>query len=165
MQSPTALPGFWNFMYRVSPLTYLIAGMCGNALHGQPVRCSSRELSVFSPPQGQTCGQYLADWLSVSAGQLYNPSAVTGCEYCAFTTADQYMSLNKICKWEGCFFPILHDCSVAEKLLITIIYQTTVNDGATLELAGPILGLTLQGLHSCTMFSVYATTSQDCFRG
>ncbi|KAJ6073637.1 uncharacterized protein N7446_001414, partial [Penicillium canescens] len=30
MQTPTALPGFWIFMYRVSPLTYLIAGICGN---------------------------------------------------------------------------------------------------------------------------------------
>ncbi|KAF4238141.1 hypothetical protein CNMCM6805_006595 [Aspergillus fumigatiaffinis] len=96
MQTPTALPGFWIFMYRVSPLTYLIAGMCGNALHEQRVQCSGRELSVFSPPQGQTRGQYLADWLSVSPGQLYNPSATTSCEFCAFTTADPYLSLSKI---------------------------------------------------------------------
>ncbi|KAJ5151362.1 uncharacterized protein N7482_010614 [Penicillium canariense] len=96
MQTPTALPGFWTFMYRVSPLTYLVAGMCGNALHGQQVRCSSRELSVLSPPEGMTCGQYLGDWLSASPGQLFNPSATTGCEICAFTTADQYLSLSKI---------------------------------------------------------------------
>ncbi|KAE8366440.1 ABC-2 type transporter-domain-containing protein [Aspergillus caelatus] len=96
MQTPNALPGFWIFMYRVSALTYLIAGMCGNTLHGQSVQCSSKELSVFSPPQGQTCGQYMADWLSVSPCQLYNPSATTNCEFCAFTTADQYLSLSNI---------------------------------------------------------------------
>ena len=55
------------------------------------------ELSVFNPPQGQTCGQYLADWLMVAPGQLYNPSATQDCQYCAFTNADQYMALSKIC--------------------------------------------------------------------
>lgn len=165
MQSPTALPGFWIFMYRVSPLTYLIAGMCGNALHGQPIQCSRSELSVFSPPQGQTCGQYLADWLSVSPGQLYNPSAVTNCEFCAFTTADQYLSLSKICKWASCFISVPHDCLVAVQMLIFTMYQTTVNAGATLQSAGLILGLTLQELYSCTIFSVFATTSQGYFHG
>ncbi|OQD90039.1 hypothetical protein PENANT_c002G09456 [Penicillium antarcticum] len=96
MQTPTALPGFWIFMYRVSPLTYLVAGMCGNALHSQVVQCSNRELNVFNPPEGQTCGQYLADWLAKAPGQLYNPSATQNCEYCAFTNADQYLALSKI---------------------------------------------------------------------
>lgn len=27
MQPPQALPGFWMFMYRVSPLTYLVDGI------------------------------------------------------------------------------------------------------------------------------------------
>lgn len=101
MQTPNALPGFWIFMYRVSPLTYLIAGMCGNALHGQEIQCSNAELSVFSPPQGMTCGQYLEDWLAVSPSQLLNPSAKANCEMCAFTTADQYMALSDICKWRA----------------------------------------------------------------
>lgn len=121
MQTPTALPGFWIFMYRVSPLTYLIAGMCGNALHGQQIQCSSKELSVFPPPQGQTCGQYLAGWMSVSPGQLSNPSATTECQFCAFTTADQYMSLSKICKWKYHVILTLHDCSVAVQVLTMIM--------------------------------------------
>lgn len=103
MQTPDALPGFWIFMYRVSPLTYLVAGLCGNALHGQQFHCSERELSVFSPPLGQSCGQYLEDWLSVSPGQLYNPSATARCELCAYTTADQYLALSQICKWQAPF--------------------------------------------------------------
>ncbi|KAE8421218.1 ABC-2 type transporter-domain-containing protein [Aspergillus pseudocaelatus] len=82
MQTPNALPGFWIFMYRVSPLTYLIAGMCGNTLHGQSVR---HAVNTWR------------NWLSVSPYQLYNPSATTNCEFCAFTTADQYLSLSNIC--------------------------------------------------------------------
>lgn len=98
MQTPNALPGFWIFMYRVSPLTYLVAGMCGNALHEQQIQCSDTELSVFSPPQNMTCGQYLEEWLMVSPSQLLNPAATSDCEMCAFTNADQYMSESWICK-------------------------------------------------------------------
>jgi ATP-binding cassette subfamily G (WHITE) protein 2 (PDR) len=100
IQSPTALPGFWIFMYRVSPLTYLIGGICGNGLHSYNIHCSQSEFNVFNLPRGQTYIQYLADWLAVAPGQLYNPSAIVTqrCEYCAFTKADQCLTTSKICK-------------------------------------------------------------------
>ncbi|THC91040.1 hypothetical protein EYZ11_009499 [Aspergillus tanneri] len=96
MQPPTALPGFWIFMYRVSPLSYLIAGMTATGLHGRPITCSSEELSVFNPPAGSTCGQYLASYLQAAPGQLYNPDATQGCQYCQFRNADQYLAISKI---------------------------------------------------------------------
>ncbi|KAK6406183.1 hypothetical protein LTR95_018691, partial [Oleoguttula sp. CCFEE 5521] len=37
MQSPSALPGFWIFMYRVSPLTYWVGGIAAALLHGRAV--------------------------------------------------------------------------------------------------------------------------------
>ncbi|KAK1150127.1 hypothetical protein N8T08_000026 [Aspergillus melleus] len=96
MQPPNALPGFWIFMYRVSPLTYLIAGITGTGLHGRAIECASEELSVFDPPSGQTCGQYLAAYLQAAPGQLYNPSATQGCEYCQLRNADQYLASSNI---------------------------------------------------------------------
>ncbi|RAL10497.1 ATP-binding cassette transporter [Aspergillus homomorphus CBS 101889] len=96
MQAPSALPGFWIFMYRVSPLTYLIAGITATGLHGRAIRCSSEEMSVFNPPSGQTCGQYLAQYLQVAPGQLYNPSATQGCQYCQLRNADQYLASSNI---------------------------------------------------------------------
>jgi len=92
MQSPTALPGFWIFMYRVSPLTYWVGGMAGTMLHGRQVECSSSEVSVFNPPTGQTCGQYMATYLTAAEGTLQNPQATSDCRYCSLTVADQFLA-------------------------------------------------------------------------
>ncbi|KAE8309870.1 ABC-2 type transporter-domain-containing protein [Aspergillus transmontanensis] len=96
MQPPNALPGFWIFMYRVSPLTYLIAGMTATGLHSRGIRCGTAELSVFNPPSGSTCGDYLAPYLQSAPGVLYNPSATQGCEYCQLRNADQYLASSNI---------------------------------------------------------------------
>ncbi|CAK7562606.1 MAG: hypothetical protein SEPTF4163_000454 [Sporothrix epigloea] len=96
MQPPSALPGFWIFMYRVSPFTYYIGGISGTALHGRSVVCSDNELSVFDPPQGATCGQYLEPFLQVAPGRLYNADATTSCQYCSISVADQYLSQREI---------------------------------------------------------------------
>ncbi|KAL5002713.1 ABC-2 type transporter-domain-containing protein [Aspergillus recurvatus] len=96
MQAPSALPGFWIFMYRVSPLTYLIAGLTATGLHGRVIECASEELNVFNPPDGLSCGEYLADYLSVAPGRLYNPAATANCQYCGLTNADQYLAASNI---------------------------------------------------------------------
>lgn len=98
LQSPNALPGFWIFMYRVSPLTYLVAGMTGTGLDNRPVHCSASELSVFNPPQGLTCGAYLASYLELAPGQLYNPNATSQCQYCPLSNANQVLAASNICK-------------------------------------------------------------------
>ncbi|KAM0552395.1 hypothetical protein ACHAPJ_007955 [Fusarium lateritium] len=56
MQPPDALPGFWIFMYRVSPFTYYVAGISSAALSGREVQCSEKEMMVLDSPKGQTCG-------------------------------------------------------------------------------------------------------------
>jgi ATP-binding cassette subfamily G (WHITE) protein 2 (PDR) len=92
LQSPSALPGFWTFMYRVSPLTYWIGGIVSTQLHDRVVTCSAAETSIFNPPSGQTCGQYLADFLAMAPGQLQNPGDTSQCRYCSLTVADQFMA-------------------------------------------------------------------------
>ncbi|KAF2430765.1 pleiotropic drug resistance protein, ABC superfamily [Tothia fuscella] len=96
MQYPNALPGFWIFMYRVSPFTYWVAGMVSTQLHDRKVICSSTETSVFSPPSGQTCGEYLAPYIAAAEGSLSNPNATTDCQYCAVNTADQVLLRSNI---------------------------------------------------------------------
>jgi ATP-binding cassette subfamily G (WHITE) protein 2 (PDR) len=96
MQSPTALPGFWIFMYRVSPFTYWIGGIVAAQLHGKVIECSQAELSVFNPPAGQTCGQYLAAYLQVAPGTLQNPNAIADCAYCQLGQADQFLEGSNI---------------------------------------------------------------------
>jgi ATP-binding cassette subfamily G (WHITE) protein 2 (PDR) len=96
MQTPDALPGFWIFMYRVSPLTYWVAGIAAAMLHGRQVVCADAELSIFNPPAGQTCGEYLAPYLTQAPGTLNNPDAVNDCSYCALSVADQYLNGSNI---------------------------------------------------------------------
>lgn len=96
LQSPDNLPGFWLFMWRVSPLTYIVGGLAATTLHEREVRCAENELAVFDAPQGQTCGQYLAEYLTQAPGQLYNPDASTGCEYCSLSNGDQFLAASRI---------------------------------------------------------------------
>ncbi|KAK6075343.1 ABC-2 type transporter [Seiridium cupressi] len=94
LQSPTALPGFWIFMYRVSPFTYWIDGMISTQLHDRQVVCTASETSVFDPPSGQTCGQYLAAYLQEAPGTLQNPDDSSQCRYCSISVADQFLAGN-----------------------------------------------------------------------
>ncbi|KAF6515816.1 hypothetical protein HZS61_004557 [Fusarium oxysporum f. sp. conglutinans] len=92
-QTPTALPGFWIFMYRVSPMTYLVGGVSVSGLSGDPVVCSQSELAVFQPPAGDTCGSYMQPYLEQGAtGTLLNPSAAANCSYCPLQYADQILA-------------------------------------------------------------------------
>lgn len=85
-------------MYRVSPLTYLIAGITATGLHARKIVCSAAELSVFNPPAGLTCGAYLNQYVTASGGQLYNPTATSSCQFCQLSNADQYLALSNICE-------------------------------------------------------------------
>lgn len=99
MQSPTALPGFWIFMYRVSPLTNRIGGMANAMLYGRPSECSTIETSVFDPPaDGEIYGSYLAPYLSEAPGALQNPTATAGWRYYQLRGADRFLaSINISC--------------------------------------------------------------------
>jgi ATP-binding cassette subfamily G (WHITE) protein 2 (PDR) len=96
LQPPDQLPGFWLFMYRVSPFTYWIGGVVSTMLSGRQVICSEREVSVFDPPAGQTCGAYLADYAAVAGGTIQNPDATAGCNYCSLSNADQFLAGSSI---------------------------------------------------------------------
>ncbi|KAF7551934.1 hypothetical protein G7Z17_g4676 [Cylindrodendrum hubeiense] len=120
MQPPSALPGFWTFMWRVSPFTYYIGGISSTVLHGREVHCSESELSIFNPPSGETCGKYLAEFLKTATGSLYNPNATSDCEYCSISSADQYLAAREIHwkdRWRnyGIFW-----CYVAFNILSTV---------------------------------------------
>ncbi|KAF2723016.1 hypothetical protein K431DRAFT_311408 [Polychaeton citri CBS 116435] len=92
MQSPEALPGFWIFMYRVSPFTYWVGAMAAAMLAGREVQCATNELNIFNPPSGETCQSYLASYLAQAPGVLENPDATTACRYCGITSADQFLA-------------------------------------------------------------------------
>ncbi|KAL9563946.1 hypothetical protein ACKAV7_011981 [Fusarium commune] len=92
-QTPTALPGFWIFMYRVSPMTYLVGGVSVTGLAGDTIVCSDSELAIFQPPTGETCGSYMQQYIEQGAlGTLLNPEATTDCSYCPLRDTDQILA-------------------------------------------------------------------------
>ncbi|KZT66729.1 hypothetical protein DAEQUDRAFT_714433 [Daedalea quercina L-15889] len=83
--------GWWRWMYRVSPFTYLIEAMLGQALGHSDIICSSTELVTIEPPSGQTCGQYMSNFIQTSGGYLTNEDATSACQYCAYRTTDAFL--------------------------------------------------------------------------
>jgi ATP-binding cassette subfamily G (WHITE) protein 2 (PDR) len=96
LQGPTALPGFWIFMYRLSPFSYWISGIVSTQLHDRQVTCSDSETNKFAPPSGMTCSDYLAPFLSDAPGYLLSPNSTTECEYCSVSVADEYIAASGI---------------------------------------------------------------------
>lgn len=92
LASPTALPGFWIFMYRVSPFTYLVDAMLSVGLANTSVVCAANELLHFNPPSGQTCGAYMTRWISEAGGYLENPNATTDCGFCAISSTNTFLT-------------------------------------------------------------------------
>lgn len=83
--------GWWRWMHRLSPYTYLIEGLMGQAIGHQQVQCSAVELVTITPPSGLTCGQYMNRFISVAGGYLTNPDASSSCEFCGIHTTDQLL--------------------------------------------------------------------------
>lgn len=96
LQAPNNLPGFWIFMYRVSPFTYWVGGMVSTMLSGRQVHCSATEMLVFDPPSNQTCGAYLSSFAAAKGGNIQNPDATAGCQYCTYSNTDQFLALSSI---------------------------------------------------------------------
>ena len=92
LQTPAALPGFWIFMYRISPFTYTIGGMAATAISGKTVECAQNELAIFDPPSGQTCGAYLERYLAQAPGYLLDAAATSNCSYCPIRDSTAYLS-------------------------------------------------------------------------
>lgn len=91
VQRPTLMPGFWKFMWRVSPLTYFIGSELGIILHDRPVVCSQEEYNYLNPPQGQTCGEFLKTYFESSTGYVNNPDDTTNCAVCQYRVGDEFL--------------------------------------------------------------------------
>ncbi|KAH8816616.1 ATP-binding cassette transporter [Xylogone sp. PMI_703] len=92
LATPTVLPGFWIFMYRVSPFTYLVSALLSVGVANNEVKCAPLELLTLNPPSGQTCGQYLNPFAEVAGGVVYNPSAAERCQYCSMASTNTFLA-------------------------------------------------------------------------
>lgn len=86
-----AMPGFWIFMYRISPFTYLVQGTLGTGLANNKVTCSQSELLTFNTPEGQTCGEYTKNFMNHFGGYLMDQSSTNICEYCQMASTNDFL--------------------------------------------------------------------------
>ncbi|KAF1992911.1 hypothetical protein P154DRAFT_557972 [Amniculicola lignicola CBS 123094] len=94
--SAKALPKFWLFLYRASPMSYYVSGMFATSLSDIMVECSSSELSTLDPPDGQTCGDYLTLYLKSSGMTLINSEAMAGCKICPLGNTNEFLATYNI---------------------------------------------------------------------
>ena len=83
---------FWKYwMYYVNPSTWWIAGVLAATLPGTRVDCASHETARFDAPPGSTCAAYAADFLRAAPGYLLNPDATADCQYCRYSSGNDYL--------------------------------------------------------------------------
>ncbi|KAF5012146.1 hypothetical protein FDECE_1795 [Fusarium decemcellulare] len=91
LASPDNMPGFWIFMYRVSPFTYLVSSIMATGLANTHVTCADNEYVVFDPPANQTCNDFLSDYVSKAGGYVLNPSATSECNFCTIEDTNVFL--------------------------------------------------------------------------
>ncbi|RMZ88596.1 hypothetical protein DV736_g4173, partial [Chaetothyriales sp. CBS 134916] len=104
LATPTALPGFWIWMYRISPFTYLIEGMLSTAVADSSVVCAANEYLRFPPPSGQTCAQYMEPYINAFSGYLQaaTEQSTTNCSFCQLKSTNTFLAavaVNPDHKW------------------------------------------------------------------
>ncbi|PNH49638.1 hypothetical protein VD0003_g7512 [Verticillium dahliae] len=88
---PDSLPGFWIFMYRVNPFTYVIESLMATGLGDAPMHCAPNEFITFTAPDGSTCSQYASEYLAQNGGYLENPDS-SNCSYCSMSNTNEYLA-------------------------------------------------------------------------
>ncbi|KAF6805269.1 ABC-2 type transporter [Colletotrichum sojae] len=91
LASPDAMPGFWIFMYRLSPFTYLLSSILSTGLANSEVTCSVNEYIHFNPPDNQTCDSFMRGYMDAAGGYLLHPEATTDCSFCPIADTNVFL--------------------------------------------------------------------------
>lgn len=79
-------------MNRISPFTYFVGGMLSTAVANTVVTCSDIEFLTVNPPSGQTCGDYLNEFITTAGSTLVNPDASSDCQICLLSSTNQFLT-------------------------------------------------------------------------
>ncbi|CCF59333.1 hypothetical protein KAFR_0G03010 [Kazachstania africana CBS 2517] len=96
VMQPKASMGWWIWMYWVSPYTYFIETFVSLVLHERPVVCGVSDLVPGTPPTGETCGDYLANYVAEHGGYVYRPTATNVCAYCTYKDGDEFLKVESM---------------------------------------------------------------------
>ncbi|BGP12461.1 hypothetical protein JCM10213_006973 [Rhodosporidiobolus nylandii] len=89
------MPRYYRWLYHVSPFQHYVRAMLGELLHGVTIQCADYEVVSFTPPAGESCGTYAAEYLASHPGYLLDLNATALCDFCPMSTGDDFLaSLN-----------------------------------------------------------------------
>lgn len=98
LQPPAIMPYFWrSWMFHLTPFRYYIEATMSSVVLPIDVKCAQSELATITPPPGQTCAEYLADFTSyfespTPHGQGYYVDQPDGtCGYCQYRKGTDYL--------------------------------------------------------------------------
>ncbi|KAJ3545283.1 hypothetical protein NMY22_g2500 [Coprinellus aureogranulatus] len=101
------LMGFWrSWLYELNPYTRTLASMVSTELHGLVIQCRPDEWAVFNPPDGQTCGEWAQDFVTVAGGYIDNVNDTIACRYCQFRFGDEFytpLNIDFSNRWRDAF--------------------------------------------------------------
>ncbi|KAL2823411.1 ABC-2 type transporter-domain-containing protein [Aspergillus cavernicola] len=92
LAGPSQLPGFWIFMYRVSPFTYLVSAMLSTGVSGATAHCEQVEFLQLTPPENTTCFNYLEPFRVLNGGYIQNPNATSDCTFCQISSTNTFLA-------------------------------------------------------------------------
>lgn len=127
LQPKSQMPGFWTFMYKISPYTYFIQSFLSVILHDKPVHCDEDEFNVFEPMKGMTCHQFAGSFVRYAGGYLNNPKSQKNCQYCQYRVGDDFlkqMNADYNDKWRNIgFFVIYIVFNICAMLFLYYIFR------------------------------------------
>jgi ATP-binding cassette subfamily G (WHITE) protein 2 (SNQ2) len=86
---------FWRYwLYYLNPFNFLMGSLLVFTTFSAEVKCKESEFAIFDTPDGQTCGEYLGEFMG-GLGQrmnLVNPDAVAGCKVCEYRSGSDYLA-------------------------------------------------------------------------
>ncbi|KAF2159353.1 hypothetical protein M409DRAFT_30231 [Zasmidium cellare ATCC 36951] len=88
------IQAFWRYwLYYLNPFNYLMGSILVFTTFDVDVTCTRSELAIFDTPGNQTCGEYLASYMTGLGARtnLLNPDASGGCEVCQYRTGADYL--------------------------------------------------------------------------
>ena len=121
LAGPDVLPGFWIFMYRCNPFTYLVQAMLSTGLANTFVKCAEREYVSVKPPNGESCSTYLDPYIKF-AGGYFETRNDGSCAFCQMSSTNTFLkSVNSLYteRWRnfGIFIAF-----IAINIILTVIF-------------------------------------------
>ncbi|EGW31336.1 drug resistance protein 1 [Spathaspora passalidarum NRRL Y-27907] len=91
LAGPDQMPGFWIFMYRANPFTYITQAILAVGLANTNVVCAPQEYVSINPPANYTCDQFMGPYISKAGGYVLTDENGQ-CQFCQMDSTNEFLA-------------------------------------------------------------------------